>query len=62
MQCKAMHTQNEEKHEQSIEAMAPKLSVCTFDLGEVRPSSNGSAEVLNGQALPISCGLVKSSY
>lgn len=47
---------DEEEHEQSIEVMAPKLSECTFELGEVRPSSNGSAESLDGHALPISCG------
>ena len=47
---------NKDEHEQPIEAVAPKLLVRTFGLGKARPSSNGSAEVLDDQALPISCG------
>jgi hypothetical protein len=45
-----------EKHEQSIDFMAPKLSVRTCELGKVGLSAYGAAEGLDDQALSISCG------
>jgi hypothetical protein len=55
MQCTALQAK-EEEYGQSIDFMAPKLSVRTFEMGKVGLSAYGAAEGLDDQALPISCG------